>query len=152
MERSVPKIKIIRVPGTAIDAEVDYQLSIGEILNEVGISINHEIEAVFVGNNKVSKESITNTYIIGGVIIIAKGARGEAPTPKLKEAIAFLTNRGFIKEQAKGDHIKFTKPKFPTIILNPDNRDRKHICLGSAKSMAKAFRLTLSELYKEVVT
>ena len=144
------KVKIIRAPGTTTDVDVDHALSINEILHSAGIEIDHEVESVFCGNGKVTKENMGKVHITDGVIIIAKGARGEAPTPKLKAAIKFLISNGFEMEPANGDHIKFRRPNFPTIILNPDNSDKKHIDLGSAKSLAKAFNLTLSELYQRL--
>lgn len=144
------KVKVIKVPGTTTEVEVNHSLSVNELLHSIGLEINHEIESVFVGNSRVVKEDMEKTYIIGGVIIIAKGARGEVPTPKLKSATEFLTNIGYVKESANGDHIKFKKANFTTIILNSDNSDKKHIDLGSAKSLAKAFNLTLSELYQRL--
>lgn len=144
------KFKVIKVPGTTIEVEVNNSPSINELLHSIGVEINHETESVFVGNGRVVKEDMGKTHMIGGVLIIAKGARGEVPTPKLKSATEFLINNGYVKESANGDHIKFKKSNFPTIIINSDNNDKKHIDLGSAKSLAKAFNLTLSELYQHL--
>jgi len=143
------KIKIIRIPGATVELEVEIGKTLESILIEANISIDFSKQALMVGSNKVQESEVNNIKNIEGVIIISTGAKGHAPTPKIKSVIKYLKSRGYIENGGKGDHRKFSNQKGEVIVLNPDNRDQKHLDLGSAKSLAKALGLNLTTLYAE---
>jgi predicted RNA binding protein YcfA (HicA-like mRNA interferase family) len=143
----VQEIKIVRIPGLTTTVEVSPLESLESIFLSLNISIDNEKECVYIGNGIVLPENFGKTHLIGKVIIIAKGVRGETPTPKVKDVIRYLSSLGYAKSEGKGDHIKFKKESSPTIIINRDNSDKKHICLGSARTLANILELNLSELF-----
>lgn len=143
-------IKVIIVPGTKREINLDSSACISEILTHLNLGLR-ENQAIFAKGAKIEPKDFNQENLHDGVIIIASGARAEAPTPKLKAVMKFLRARGFEKSSGgKGDHIKFKNKNGEMIILNPDNRDKQHLDLGCAKSLAKTFNMNLVQLYAAV--
>ena len=143
-------IKLIFVPGQSIELDISPGMSVSDILSIAGVELK-ENQAVAVGSSIVSKEDFDNVHVLDGYLIIATGAKGGAPTPKIRKVRKFLKNRGFSEcSGGKGDHIKYKNSNGEAVILNPDNRDKQVLDLGSAKSLAAAFGFSLVELYAVV--
>ncbi len=116
------------------------------ILNKSNISIDFLRDGLFLGSQRIDEEDVEKINVTDNVIIIAKGARGEVSTPKLKAAIKHLKSLGFKESSGKGDHRKFTNERGDSVILNPAKTDSKHIDLGSAKDLARLLGHTLASL------
>ncbi|WP_339673640.1 hypothetical protein [Dasania marina] len=143
-------VELIIIPGKRIQLDIDVGESIASILEYADISLN-ENQSVFIAKNKVPETDYHKVHVLDGIVIIASGTKGYAPTPKWKSTIKYLKSKGFEKVVGgKGDHEKFQDPNGNTIIINRDNTDKQHICLGSAKSLASAFNMNIVQLFAEI--
>lgn len=142
--------KIINAPGGIADIEFTQGETIGQILEKYEIEIDFEKQALSLGGTRVCQDQLDHTELTASPIIIARGARGEAPTPLVKSAVKYLKNLGYIEGGGKGDHRKFTSDSGAIVILNPAKNDHKHLDLGSAKGLAKHFGVSLGNLYTKI--
>jgi predicted RNA binding protein YcfA (HicA-like mRNA interferase family) len=142
-------IKIVIFPGSVIEVDLPSGHSISEILDVAQIDVD-ESQSVFVGRSKVSHADFDKIHVIDGYVIVAKGVRGEVPTPKVRKVVKFLKVQGFsLVSGGKGDHMKFKNLAGETVIINRDNRDKQVVCLGSVKSLSGIFNLSPVQLFHE---
>jgi predicted RNA binding protein YcfA (HicA-like mRNA interferase family) len=133
LNKNMPKLKIIRIPGKTILVEMGKGKTLKSILDSAGIAIDFSSQALYIDNTRISEKDIDNICNINSDIVIAMGAKGQAPTPKMKNVIKHIISLGYKENGGKGDHRKFTNPDGKMIVLNADKNDHKHLDLGSSK-------------------
>ena len=141
------RVRIARI-GNVIEVEVPRGSSIAAALEAGSISVRDDATLHLNGSAiERSEWATTSLDEEDALILLASPIRGELPTPKLKEVLAFLRRHGFKRAAGKGDHEKYTAPDGTLIVVNPAKRDSKHIDLGTAKQLAKYLGVNLYELH-----
>lgn len=144
------KTRIVLVPGREIEVEFSKGESIEQVLKRYHIEINFENQALPLGGVNIEAYDIRRVLLSKELLVIASGARGEAPTPLVKSAIKYLIKHVFTERGGKGDHRKFTNDNGDIVVLNPAKNDHKHLDLGSSKSLATFLEVPLRRLPEEL--
>lgn len=140
--------KLVRLGVKALEMEFEQGDSLGMVLSSYEISVDFESEGVFQAGKAIQENELNSVPASEEPIIIARGVRGEAPTPLYRTAIRYLRQRDYVEHGGKGDHKKFTARNGSIVILNSDKRDKKHLDMGSAKSLAKHLGVSFGKLHE----
>lgn len=119
---------------------------LSEVLNREGFVVDFSKEVLNVNQQKIEEGEVDLELYEDSIISITFPVKASAPTPKLKKVRRYLKQRGYTETPGRGDHIKFTSSTGAAVTINPDNSDRKHICLGSAKQLALHLHKNLNQL------
>lgn len=140
-------IKVLQI-GSKRVIDLPRDSSISEVLKHMQQNLLNR-QSVFSDGKEIPRTSFDIKGTHNETISIASSSTSEAPTPKVKKTIKYLKTIGFnnISGGGKGDHLKFKNSKNETIILNPDNRDKQYLDLGSTKSLAKFLDMKMHDLF-----